>query len=96
MPTSIVPRAGIRFHGGKLEKVEEGGWIWTLEARVRVGAMHPRARAELARTLGAPGSEVESVQQWMKGLPDAERRRALGELRAATPWYRPSAADRAA
>jgi len=75
--------------------IEEGGWIWTVEARVRLAWMETGARAELARHFGLETSEVEQVQHWMKTLPDGERRRVFAELVEATRAYRPTARDRA-
>lgn len=74
--------------------VESGGWMWNHEARQRLLALVPRALAELAEALGAP-ADVEPFIDWMKGLKLGARRKVEGEIRAATPGFRPTEAQRA-
>ena len=74
--------------------VERGSWLWNHEARERLKSLSTSALAEVARQVGAP-AEVEAFVEWMKTLKIAERRRVEGEIRAATPRFRPTAAQRA-
>jgi len=73
--------------------IEEGGWIWTVEARVRLNALGPPARRDLAHRWGLDTDGVEQMQGWMKTLADVERRRVFAELEQASSDYRPSARD---
>ncbi len=73
--------------------VDRGAWLWNHEARQRLLSMTPEERKELAESVGAP-AEVEACIEWMKGLKLAERRVVEDEIRAATPRYSPSAAER--
>src|ERR1043165_4790506 len=74
--------------------IERGQWLWNHEAREPLGALEPQALAELARQLDAP-AEVEAFVEWLKTLPIAARRRAEDEIRAATPRFKPTLAQRA-
>lgn len=73
--------------------VESGGWMWNHEARQRLLTLAPQALAELADTVGAP-AQVEPFIDWMKGLKLAARHKVEGEIRAATPGFRPTPAQR--
>ncbi|HEX7052333.1 MAG TPA: polysaccharide deacetylase family protein [Burkholderiales bacterium] len=75
--------------------IDSGAWLWNHEARQRLRALPRPALAELAAALGAP-AEAEAFVEWMKTLPLAARRRAEEAVRAATPAFRPSAAEREA
>ena len=75
--------------------IERGAWLWNHEARQRLRSLRPEALDELAGTLGAP-REVMAFVAWMKTLPLAGRRRVDEAIRAATPAYAPSAAEREA
>jgi peptidoglycan/xylan/chitin deacetylase (PgdA/CDA1 family) len=73
--------------------VERGAWLWNHEARQRLRSLRKEAFDELAASLAAPG-EVEAFVEWMKTLKLAERRRIEDAIRAATPAFRPNAAQR--
>jgi peptidoglycan/xylan/chitin deacetylase (PgdA/CDA1 family) len=73
--------------------VESGGWMWNHEARQRLLSLAPQALAELADTLGAP-VEVEAFIDWMKGLKLAARQKVEADIRAATPGFQPTQAQR--
>ena len=73
--------------------VESGGWMWNHEARQRLLSLAPQALAELADTVGAP-ADVEPFVDWMKGLKLAARQQVEAEIRAATPGFRPTQAQR--
>ena len=68
-------------------------WLWNHEARQRLRSMSADARAELAQALAAP-FDLEPFIEWMKTLPLAERKRAESEIRAATPGFIPTDAQR--
>ena len=74
--------------------IESGRWVWNHEARVRVCSLPVDGRAELSRALKAPGQETEQIIEWMKGLGIEARKRAEDTIRAATPDFSPTAADR--
>jgi peptidoglycan/xylan/chitin deacetylase (PgdA/CDA1 family) len=74
--------------------IEQRRWIWTQEARTRLQAMTPAARAEFALASGEPISEVEPLMLRMKGQPIDERVRQEDLLRACTPDFAPSASTR--
>jgi len=73
--------------------IERGQWLWNHEARERLRSLDPQALAELAQHIGAP-SGVEPIVEWMKTLAIAARRQVEGEIRAATPGFKPSEAQR--
>jgi peptidoglycan/xylan/chitin deacetylase (PgdA/CDA1 family) len=73
--------------------IESGRWMWNHEARQRLVTLAPQALAEFADTVGAP-AEVESFIAWMKRLKLAARQKVEGEIRAATPGFRPTQAQR--
>ena len=75
--------------------LDRDAWLWNHEARERLHAMRREARGELAAALSAP-PEVEALVEWMKTLKLAERRRVEEAIRAATPGFRPSPAQREA
>lgn len=66
------------------ELVEHRRWLWNHEARRRL--------ARLPRKTG----EIESLVERMKALPLEKRKATEESLRAATPGFAPSAAERAA
>jgi peptidoglycan/xylan/chitin deacetylase (PgdA/CDA1 family) len=73
--------------------IERGRWLWNHEARERLRGLPAPGLAELAAALGAP-REREAFIEWMKTLALAERRRVEAAIRAATPRFQPSAAQR--
>lgn len=75
--------------------IERGGWLWNHEARARLYSLQRDALTALADTLLAP-REVEAFVEWMKTLKIGERRGIEAEVRAATPHFRPSDAQREA
>ena len=73
--------------------VDRAGWLWTHEARRRLLRLEPRARRELAAEWNAP-AEIEPLVDWMKTLALGERKRVESRLRAATPGFTPTTAER--
>jgi peptidoglycan/xylan/chitin deacetylase (PgdA/CDA1 family) len=73
--------------------VERGAWLWNHEARQRLLSLRDGEFDELAKALGGP-ADVEAFVEWMKGLKLAGRRRVEDAIRAATPRFSPSAAQR--
>lgn len=73
--------------------IERGAWLWNHEARQRLRSLDSEAFETLARALAAP-AQVEAFVQWMKTLRLPARRRAEEAIRAATPAFAPSAAQR--
>jgi peptidoglycan/xylan/chitin deacetylase (PgdA/CDA1 family) len=74
--------------------IESGEWLWTHEMRRRLSTLAAPALRELAVHLGAPVAAA-AIVDWMKRLPIAERQRAEADIRAATPRFCPSPAERA-
>lgn len=74
--------------------IDSGAWLWTHEMRRRLTTLAAPALRELAVHLGSPVA-VEGIVEWMKRLPIAERQRAEADIRAATPRFYPTAAERA-
>lgn len=74
--------------------IERQAWLWTHEMRCRLGSLSEPALEAVAMHLGAPGS-LEGIVEWMKRLPIAARHGAEADIRAATPRFRPSAAQHA-
>ena len=73
--------------------IDAGQWLWNHEARARLLSLQKPALQELATGIGAPLAEVEGIVEWMKTLKIAARRRVEDEIRAATPRFKPSAAQ---
>jgi peptidoglycan/xylan/chitin deacetylase (PgdA/CDA1 family) len=69
-------------------------WLWNHDARERLASLAPGARAELARAVGAPAAETEPVIEWMKTLDVATRADVETTVRAATPRFAPTRAQR--
>jgi peptidoglycan/xylan/chitin deacetylase (PgdA/CDA1 family) len=69
-------------------------WLWNHEARERLRTLDAGSLAELAKHLDAP-AEVEGFVEWMKTLQISRRRQVEGEIRAATPGFKPTDAQRA-
>lgn len=76
--------------------IAEGRWLWNQEARERLRSLPAKAIAELAKAALAPAAfdEPQPFVIWMKTLKIAERRRVEASIRAATPRFTPSAAQR--
>src|SRR5436309_741230 len=73
--------------------IERGEWLWNHEARERLRSLDAQALAELAEHIRAPHG-VEPIVEWMKALDIAARRRVEDDIRAATPDFKPSDAQR--
>lgn len=73
--------------------IERREWLWPHENRQRLRHAGPEGAGRLARELGAPAG-IEPFMNWMKSLPLAARQAAERAVRAATPHYRPSSAER--
>jgi peptidoglycan/xylan/chitin deacetylase (PgdA/CDA1 family) len=69
--------------------IERGQWLWNHEARERLRSLDPQALAELAQRIGGPNG-VEPIVEWMKTLAIGVRRQVEGEIRAATPGFKPT------
>ena len=74
--------------------IERDAWLWNHEARERLRTLAPSALAELAEYVGAP-NELEPFVEWMKTLHLAARERVEEAIRAATPQFKPTDAQRA-
>lgn len=74
--------------------IDAGQWLWNHEARQRLLTLDKNLLAELAGHVGAP-AEVEAFVEWMKTLDIARRREVEKEIRAATPGFKPTDAQRA-
>jgi peptidoglycan/xylan/chitin deacetylase (PgdA/CDA1 family) len=73
--------------------VDREQWLWNHEARQRLLSLESPELQHLATLLGAP-PRVEAFIEWMKSLKIAVRRRVEEQIRAATPHFKPSAAER--
>jgi peptidoglycan/xylan/chitin deacetylase (PgdA/CDA1 family) len=73
--------------------VDRASWLWTHEARRRLGRLDAAARREFAAEWQAP-SEIDPFVEWMKTLDLAARRRVEARLREATPRFVPTPAER--
>ena len=73
--------------------VERRGWLWNQEARQRLRRLDAKARHDLALELEC-GFEVESIVYRMKRLPLRERQYAEALIRAATPGFEATPAER--
>jgi peptidoglycan/xylan/chitin deacetylase (PgdA/CDA1 family) len=73
---------------------ERGRWLWNHEVRQRLMRINEPARQRLAQRLGHRSGEVESLVGWMKALELGARERAEALVRAATPHFSPSDAER--
>jgi peptidoglycan/xylan/chitin deacetylase (PgdA/CDA1 family) len=73
--------------------IEGGQWLWNHEARQRLLSLEHPDLEGLATLLGAP-TGVEAFVEWMKTLKIASRRRVEQQIRAATPHFKPTAAER--
>lgn len=74
--------------------IDAGHWLWNHEARERLRTLDAGALGELAAQVGAP-AEVEGFVEWMKTLEIARRKQVETSIRAATPRFAPSEAQRA-
>lgn len=73
--------------------VEEGRWLWNVEARQRLQSLDEGLARELARELGTPVG-VEPTVAWMKTLGLARRRVVESRIREASPGFTPTAPQR--
>ncbi|HEV3008922.1 MAG TPA: polysaccharide deacetylase family protein [Burkholderiales bacterium] len=73
--------------------VDRASWLWTHEARRRLGRLKAAARGELAAELGAPAG-VDPFVEWMKTLELGARRQVETRLHEATPGFAPTAGER--
>lgn len=73
--------------------VERRAWLWNQEARQRLLRMDAKARHDLALEVEC-GPEVESIIYRMKRLPVADRAHVEALVRAATPRFEPTQAER--
>ena len=70
--------------------IDAGAWLWNHEARERLRSLDAHGLVEVAARIGAPIDGVEPIIEWMKSLKIAERRRVEGQIRAATPNFKPT------
>src|SRR5690242_4203796 len=73
--------------------IERGAWLWNHEARERLRTLTTAALSELAAFVGGP-PELEPLVEWMKTLDLAARERVEQAIRAATPQFKPTDAQR--
>jgi peptidoglycan/xylan/chitin deacetylase (PgdA/CDA1 family) len=76
--------------------IATGQWLWTHEARCRLGTLHKDALPSLARQLPCAAATVDGIVEWMKTLRLNDRQAAESKIRQATPGFQPSAEDREA
>ncbi len=80
------------------ERIESGRWLWTHEARARLGRLAPDARRTWRREIDAPdpGTEddIEASLSFLKTLAPDARSAAEDALRRATRTFEPTAAER--
>ncbi len=69
-------------------------WLWNQEARERLRSLPSAEFTALADSFGRPGENFDRVVQWMKTLPLHSRTHIERVIRAATPNFRPSDAQR--
>ena len=74
--------------------VGRGGWLWNQEARERLRSLPAPEFTALADSFGRTGENFDRVVQWMKTLPLHSRTHIERVIRAATPNFRPSDAQR--
>ena len=72
-------------------------WLWTHEVRARLRRGGEAVDAELAGTWDRPrGERIDARVEWLKSLPTERRLACEADLRAATPDFEPTPAERAA
>ena len=69
------------------DRVGSDGAFWPDDVCLRMASLGPAERRRLAQELGAPPSRdpVDALLTHLKGLPEAERRRALERLATCSP-----------
>ncbi|OIQ74743.1 polysaccharide deacetylase [mine drainage metagenome] len=70
--------------------IDSHQWLWNHEVRARLRRLSDPARDELARLLGAPSGQIESMIGWLKGQVIDQRMAAEQTIRDATPNFRPT------
>jgi len=75
--------------------LDDGRWLWTAEVDARLAAMSPATRAALAGELPIAAPPAGALKTWMKTLALAPRLDVERRLRALTPDFVPTAAQRA-
>jgi peptidoglycan/xylan/chitin deacetylase (PgdA/CDA1 family) len=73
--------------------IDSGEWLWNHEARQRLLMLDKGSLAELATQVGAP-ADAERFVEWMKTLDLGRRRQVEKRIRAATPKFSPTPAQR--
>ena len=76
--------------------ISTGQWLWTHEARCRLGMLPDDALPPLARQLACAATTVDEIVEWMKTLGLNDRQAAEAKIRQATPGFQPSVDDREA
>jgi peptidoglycan/xylan/chitin deacetylase (PgdA/CDA1 family) len=76
--------------------ISTGKWLWTHEARCRLGSLHPDSLPSLARELSSAAGSIDGIMEWMKTLGLHDRKAAEVKIKQATPDFQPSAEDREA
>ncbi|HET9167757.1 MAG TPA: polysaccharide deacetylase family protein [Candidatus Angelobacter sp.] len=76
--------------------VESGAWLWNHEMRCRLQMLAAPELAELRMKLLSPGTNVDAIIEWMKTLPQQQRRMAEATIQQATMAFQPTAAQREA
>jgi peptidoglycan/xylan/chitin deacetylase (PgdA/CDA1 family) len=76
--------------------IDSGQWLWTYEARCRLASLTAQPLSELASSLHCPEATEDGIVEWMKTLDLKRRQAAEGNIRKATPAFKPTAEDREA
>jgi peptidoglycan/xylan/chitin deacetylase (PgdA/CDA1 family) len=72
--------------------IDAGRWLWTHETRARLAGLDAHARRAAAPD--APAFDIESIVRHLKALTPAERAARVEAIRAATPSFAPTVAQR--
>ena len=76
--------------------VESGAWLWNHEMRCRLQTLAVPELAELRIKLLSPGTTVDAIIEWMKTLPQQQRRIAEATIQHATMAFQPTTTQREA
>jgi peptidoglycan/xylan/chitin deacetylase (PgdA/CDA1 family) len=73
--------------------IDEGRWLWNVEARQRLASMPRPIADELCREAQGPCG-IDSFVEWMKSLDLGARTRLESRIREASPGFAPTQAQR--
>ncbi|TMQ16304.1 MAG: polysaccharide deacetylase family protein [Candidatus Rokuibacteriota bacterium] len=74
--------------------IEQGRWLWSAEVDERVGSVSPASRGTLLREFPIASPTAAALKTWMKTLPVGPRLDAERRLRALTPYFAATPAQR--